>query len=70
MSAAMEVLKAALVDEDKNLEQVKSNTSEAIGLGRRAQAELDSAQRRRDEVAEALDVLRSYERRNQKEVSP
>jgi len=67
VSAAMKALELALVEKEAELKQTKSNTAEAITAGRRAQAELDSAQRQRDEVAEALDILRAHERAKQRD---
>ena len=57
MSAAIDMLSAAIVSASGEVELVEKDTAEEIRAGRAAQAELDRAKQKLAELVEAKDVL-------------
>lgn len=60
-NAAIEHLKSELGDQEVKLEAVAADTSEAIQLGKQAQARLDAQQRHVDELRAAIAVLKLHD---------
>lgn len=57
MSAAIEMIEAAIASASEELEHVTEDTAEEIRAGRAAQAELDRAKTKLAELVEAKAVL-------------
>lgn len=60
-TAAIIALKESLEEAEAEYEQQKSDSREAIELGRRAQTVLDARRHTRDEIVEAIRVLEQAE---------
>lgn len=65
---AIIALKNELRDAETQLKQREADSAEAITLGKRAQAVVDAAQGRVNDLTEAIMSLERIERENQEEV--